>query len=195
MNKSALRKDYLQRRETLPEQAIQERSQQLCDLFFREFNLQEVSHLHCFLPIKQKKEVDTWLIIRRVWKEYPQTGLVVSCTDWGNRRMEHFHLQEGTALRESKLGIPEPVNAPACPATKIDLVLLPLLAFDRRGQRVGYGAGFYDRFLAECVPQTKKVGLSLFGPTGELISDVNEHDVPLDACITPEKVFFFSREP
>lgn len=191
MNKNALREDYLQRRESLSENALEERSRQLCEHFFQALNLKEVRHLHCFLPIMQKKEVDTWLFIRRLWKEYPQIGVVVSRTDWKNRRMEHFHLQEGTALRESKLGIPEPVNAPACPAAKIDLVLLPLLAFDRRGQRVGYGAGFYDRFLAECAPHTRKVGLSLFGPTEETITDVNEHDVPLDACITPEKVYSF----
>ena len=191
MHKSTLREEYLQRRESLTENALEERSRQLCERFFQDFSLKDVRYLHCFLPIKQKKEVDTWLFIRRLWKEYPQTGVVVSRTDWKNRKMEHFHLQKNTPLSESKLGIPEPVDAPACPAARIDLVLLPLLAFDRRGQRVGYGAGFYDRFLSDCAPQTKKVGLSLFGPTAELISDVNEYDIPLDACITPEKVFFF----
>jgi 5-formyltetrahydrofolate cyclo-ligase len=191
MLKSALREDYLQQRQALSEKAIEERSLQISRLFFQKFKLEGIKYLHCFLPIKKKKEINTWLLIRRIWKEYPQTGLVVSRTDWANRRMEHFHLQEETPLAESKLGIPEPLGAPSCPAIQIDLVLLPLLAFDRRGQRAGYGAGFYDRFLSECAPQTKKVGLSLFSPTEELISDINEHDIPLDACITPEKIYYF----
>jgi 5-formyltetrahydrofolate cyclo-ligase len=190
MLKSALRESYLQQRQALSDDAVEERSRKLSMLFFQDFNLEEIKYLHCFLPIKKKKEVNTWLLIRRLWKEHPQTGLVVSRTDWNNRRMEHFHLLEETPLAESKLGIPEPLSAPSCPAIQIDLVLLPLLAFDRRGQRVGYGAGFYDRFLAECAPHTKKVGLSLFGPTDELIDDINEHDIPLDACITPEKVYY-----
>lgn len=194
MHKQALREKNLRKRQQLSAAAIEERSRKLSQLLFQEFSLEKVRQLHIFLPIQQKKEVNTWLLIRRLWKEYPQTELVVSRTDWKNRRMEHFHLKENTILAESKLGIPEPVDAPVCPAEKIDLVLLPLLAFDLQGQRVGYGAGFYDRFLAECAPQTQKVGLSLFGPTEELISDTNEHDIPLDACVTPEKVFFFSRE-
>lgn len=191
MHKQALREKYLHKRQQLSATAVEERSRKLSQLFFQEFSLEEVSQLHIFLPIQQKKEVNTWLLIRRLWKEYPQTGLVVSRTDWKSRRMEHFHLKEDTTLAESKLGIPEPVDAPACPAEKIGLVLLPLLAFDLQGQRVGYGAGFYDRFLAECAPHTQKVGLSLFGPTEELISDTNEHDIPLDACITPKKVLYF----
>jgi 5-formyltetrahydrofolate cyclo-ligase len=191
MLKSALRESYLQQRQALSDDAVEERSLQISRLFFQKFNLEGIKYLHCFLPIKKKKEINTWLLIRRLWKEYPQTGLVVSRTDWANRQMEHFHLQEEAPLAESKLGIPEPLGAPSCPAIQIDLVLLPLLAFDRRGQRVGYGAGFYDRFLSECAPQTKKVGLSFFGPTDELIDDINEHDIPLDACITPEKIYYF----
>lgn len=194
MHKQALREKYLLQRRQLSTAAVEERSRKLCQLFFQEFSLERIKQLHIFLPIQQKKEVNTWLFIHRLWEEHPQTGVVVSRTDWQNRRMEHFHLRKGALLAESKLGIPEPVDAPACPAEKIDLVLLPLLAFDLRGQRVGYGAGFYDRFLTECAPHTQKVGLSLFGPTEELISDTNEHDIPLDACITPEKVYFFSPE-
>ncbi len=191
MRKSALREYYLRQRQALTNEEVEARSKQLSEQFFREFDLEEVKHLHCFLPIKHKKEVNTWLLIHTLWKEHPQTGLVVSRTDWTSRRMEHFYLQENTTLTESKLGIPEPSNALSCPAGKIDLVLLPLLAFDKQGQRVGYGAGFYDRFLAECAPQTRKVGLSLFGPAEELISDAGEHDIPLDACITPGQVYWF----
>jgi 5-formyltetrahydrofolate cyclo-ligase len=76
------------------------------------------------------------------------------------------------------------------PATKIDVVFVPLLAFDKKGHRVGYGKGFYDKFLSECKPETIKIGLSFFEPE-ELISDVFEDDVTLNYCVTPNGVYAF----
>ena len=191
MNKDALRKHYLHLRKALTEEEVDQRSLQICHQLFRSGLLKEVKHLHCFLPIRQKKEVNTWLIIEHLRQEQPETNIIVSRTLWATKQMEHFYLEKDGLVKENKLGIPEPVSAPSCPAQKIELVLLPLLAFDLKGQRVGYGAGFYDRFLSECLPDTKKVGLSLFGPTLELITDAHELDVPIDSCITPEKVYSF----
>jgi 5-formyltetrahydrofolate cyclo-ligase len=70
------------------------------------------------------------------------------------------------------------------------LVIIPLLAYDYSGNRVGYGKGYYDRFLAQCSPNTIKVGLSFFEPV-QLVEDVNQHDVRLDYCVTPTKVWVF----
>ncbi|WP_017731274.1 5-formyltetrahydrofolate cyclo-ligase [Nafulsella turpanensis] len=191
MNKEALRKQYLQLRQALSEEEVDKRSQQICDQLFGSGKLKEVKYLHCFLPIRHKKEVNTWIIVDRIRQEQPQSKVIVSTTNWTAKRMDHFFLEESGLIEESKLGIPEPVDAPVCPAQKIELVLLPLLAFDQKGQRVGYGAGFYDRFLSECMPGTQKVGLSLFGPTSEPVTDVHELDIPLDSCVTPEKVYNF----
>ncbi|MDQ3180555.1 MAG: 5-formyltetrahydrofolate cyclo-ligase, partial [Acidobacteriota bacterium] len=71
---------------------------------------------------------------------------------------------------------------------KIDIVLVPLLCFDRKGFRVGYGKGFYDRFLKNCRTDCLKIGLSYFAPIKE-ISDVQDFDVRLDFSITPEEIF------
>ncbi len=192
MNKTELRKVYKKKRQDLSEDDINTLSRQVCEEFFQQINPEEVRHLHIFLPIAQHKEINTWFIIRKLQKEYPQTGIVVSSTDWKNKRMEHFHLHPDTELKESKLGIPEPVAGEHCPSEKIDLVLLPLLAFDAAGNRVGYGAGFYDRFLSGCLQGTKKAGLSLFGPAPEMISDADPHDIPMDMCICPGKTYFFN---
>ena len=70
------------------------------------------------------------------------------------------------------------------------MVLVPLLAFDRLGHRVGYGKGFYDRFLASCRPGTTKIGLSLEA-IGRQVGDVHEGDVVLDYVITPSEVIAF----
>lgn len=191
MNKATLRKIYQDKRQALSGEDIEALSQRVCRLFFQEISLKEVRYLHIFLPIARHNELNTWPIIRQMQQERPAVGIVVSRTNWQEKRMEHYHLSEATILKENKWGIPEPVEGPACPVQHIDLVLLPLLAFDLQGHRLGYGAGFYDRFLAECAPNTKKVGLSLFPPLPAPIGDVGEHDIPLDVCITPDQTYYF----
>lgn len=191
MNKAALRKIYQDKRQALSGEDIQNLSRRVCRLFFQKISLKEVRHLHIFLPIARHNELDTWPIIRQLQKEHPAIGIVISRTNWQEKRMEHFHLNEATILKENKWGIPEPVEGLSCPVQHVDLVLLPLLAFDLQGHRLGYGAGFYDRFLAECASDTKKVGLSFFPPLSTPIEDVGEHDIPLNACITPAQAYYF----
>ncbi|MDP2160837.1 MAG: 5-formyltetrahydrofolate cyclo-ligase, partial [Flavobacterium sp.] len=87
-------------------------------------------------------------------------------------------------------GIPEPVDGLEVPVAKIDVVFVPLLAYDKNGHRVGYGKGFYDRFLSECKPTTIKIGLSFFEPE-DLIEDVFESDIQLNYCITPQTIYIF----
>ena len=70
------------------------------------------------------------------------------------------------------------------------MVLVPLLCFDENGYRVGYGKGFYDRYLKQMNSKTIKIGLSLFPPV-KLITDTSDWDVKLDFCITPEQIFKF----
>jgi len=69
----------------------------------------------------------------------------------------------------------------------IDAVLIPLLAFDNQGFRVGYGGGFYDRFLPACRPEALKVGLSFFDPV-DVIEDKDQYDIPMDYCVTPTEI-------
>ena len=72
----------------------------------------------------------------------------------------------------------------------IDVVFVPLLAYDKQGNRVGYGKGFYDKFLSECKSNVVKIGLSFFDPE-EFIEDVFENDVKLNICITSLEVYNF----
>ena len=71
------------------------------------------------------------------------------------------------------------------------MVLVPLLCFDRSGHRVGYGKGYYDRFLRKCRADCKKIGLSMFDPVDE-ITDAGESDVRLDLVITPTATVSFT---
>lgn len=104
--------------------------------------------------------------------------------------MSHFLLTDNTVLKKSLYGIPEPIDGIEIAPNKIDVVFIPLLAFDNMGNRVGYGKGFYDQFLSECNPDVIKIGLSFFEPE-PFIEDVNENDIPLNYCVTPNKVFYF----
>jgi len=104
--------------------------------------------------------------------------------------MSHFLLTDNTVLKKSLYGIPEPVDGIEIAPNKIDVVFIPLLAFDNVGNRVGYGKGFYDQFLSECKPDVIKIGLSFFEPES-FIEDINKNDIPLNYCVTPNKVFSF----
>ena len=95
-----------------------------------------------------------------------------------------------TKIKKNSYNIPEPVEGIEVPDTKIDVVFVPLLAYDEEGNRVGYGKGVYDRFLKKCRPETIKIGLSFFSPE-EKIEDVSSNDIKLDFCVTPNGIIEF----
>ena len=103
--------------------------------------------------------------------------------------MEHFLLQENTKIKVSEFGIPEPENGVRLDPELLDVIFVPLLAFNLLGHRIGYGKGFYDRFLSLCRPESVKVGLSLFEAEEKFIHE--NMDFPLDYCITPKKIYGF----
>ena len=105
--------------------------------------------------------------------------------------MTNYLLTDNTKFQKKSTNIFEPIDGIEVPNAKIDVVFVPLLAYDKKGNRVGYGKGFYDKFLAECNPNTIKIGLSFFEPE-ELILDVNPTDIQLNYCVTPNRVLNFS---
>ena len=191
--KSNLRKQFLAERKALPAEEVERRSLAIAERFLPAFHV-----IHTFLPIVQQNEVNTWLIIRRIWHEFPQISIAVSVTIPVNQSLTHYELTPETQLIENRWGIPEPATSDQRPVTvrrfgseQLDVVLVPLLAFDLRGHRVGYGGGYYDRFLAECRPDCLKIGLSLFEPV-EWIEGIEATDVPLDGCMTSRNFHWFS---
>ena len=193
MNKSALRKLYLKKRKALSSEEIEAKSQQICNLFFQEIDLNATQSLHIFLPIKKQNEINTFLIIRKLQEEYPKINIVVSRSNFDSFEMQHFILEEEN-LTENKWGIlePSPESRREVQPEQLDVIIIPLLCFDKQGNRVGYGKGFYDRFLQKCSSKALKVGFCL-EESIELIEDLNEFDVKIDVCITPNKVWKFSR--
>ncbi len=193
MHKAVLRKQFLAKRKacTLEEGALA--SEKICRLFFEHFSPGKPQTLHVFLPILKHCEINTWLIIHKLWADFPEVRIVVPVTNFQTEELEHYLLTSQTEIKESNWGIPEPVDRVPVPEPEIDMVLMPLIAFDLKGNRVGYGKGYYDRFLQQCRPEVLKVGLSLLDPV-DLITDVHEADVPLDHCLTPDKRYQFNLE-
>lgn len=189
MTKAELRREMLALRQALLPAEVTRRSEQLAAQFFEAFPVAEWSWLHTFLPIPHQHEPDTWLIVRRVWQEFRQVKVVVPVVQTDGQSLKSYYIKPDTPLRPNRWGIPEPDEARHVELRRIDAVLLPLLAFDEQGQRVGYGKGFYDRFLAEH-PEALRIGLSLEPPVPR-IGDVWPGDVPLHACLTPERVWHF----
>lgn len=189
MNKQTLRQQALKERKLLRSEDYENR----CNAVTRQaINLIESSRsvaIHLFLPIKKNKEVDTWPIYHWLLNSPTRTP-VISKTHFKENRLTHYSMIPTDKLTESKYGIPEPEHENTFDIQKLDLVFVPLLVFDELGNRIGYGAGLYDRFLSDCQPGTLKVGLAISEPLAETI-ETNEFDIPLDLCITHEQVYDF----
>jgi len=145
-------------------------------------------YYHIFLSIEEKNEVDTLPLITLL--QGRDKNIVVPKVTSADS-MDNFLLTDGTAFKKNKWDIPEPVDGIEVPENKIDVVFIPLLAFDKKGNRVGYGKGFYDSFLHKCRKETVKIGISFFDAETSLIDDIHENDVALDYCVTPNKVYTF----
>lgn len=190
MTKDSLRKLYREKRKALPEKVYMALNHSLADKFIEGADLSEVSTLHLFLPIYKNREPDTWLIIRHIQAYYPHIRIVVPRIDAATYTMDCMPLGASTTFSENQYGIPEPAGSECVDPDTIDMVLVPLLAYDLKGYRVGYGKGYYDRFFASCRNDVEKYGLSFFDPV-EAISDTNGYDIPLDVAITPTSVYRF----
>lgn len=145
-------------------------------------------YYHLFLPITEKKEVDTEFLLQVLAGKDKE--IVISKSDFEHCKMTHYLLTDNTRIQKNEFHIPEPVDGIEVPVTKIDVVFVPLLAFDTSGNRIGYGKGFYDQFLSECRPETLKIGVSFFNAE-PVITDIYENDIRLDYCITPDRVYKF----
>ena len=153
-----------------------------------EIDIWNLQNYHVFFPIEKHKEVDSKLIIQIA--QGKDKNVILPKLNLESKTIDSFLLTDSTPLKTNHLGISEPFNGIQINNNQIDLVFVPLLAFDNFGHRVGYGGGYYDKFLSKC-PRAIKVGLSYFDPINK-IEDINSKDIKLDYCITPNKVYKFS---
>ncbi|TVZ55856.1 5-formyltetrahydrofolate cyclo-ligase [Lutibacter sp. Hel_I_33_5] len=182
MKKNTLRRIYKQKRKELTESQILDIQENIYTQFF-EYDFSQIQFVHVFLSIEKQKEINTNPIIDYLLSH--QKTVVVSKSDFSNNTLQHYIFDRSTDLKINTYGIPEPVNAKEIDVKEIELVIVPLLISDVKKYRVGYGKGFYDRFLSACKNEVKTVGINFFKPV-EKIEDLNKFDVALDQIIYPK---------
>lgn len=186
MNKQELRKKYKALRNTLSQEEIDEKSLAIANQILK-MDIWDYDNYHIFLPITSQNEVNTEFLMHIL--QGKDKNIIVSKSNFSDFSMQHFLLTDNTRLKINKWGIPEPENGILIDSKSIDLVFSPLLAFDLKGNRVGYGKGFYDRFLSEVNPK-KVIGLSFFPPE-KTILDITKTDFNIDLCVLPDKIYEF----
>jgi 5-formyltetrahydrofolate cyclo-ligase len=188
MDKESIRTAFKEKRRGLSKEEIRLLSGKISDNLLR--YLEEhaaIKHIHLFLPIDRLHEVDTFPLYYTLQKKGYK--LYTSTVNKEDDNLDTLEISNVPHFESDPWGIPVPVNVRLVDPDKIQMVLIPLLAYDRRGFRLGYGKGYYDKYLANLKRDVLKLGLSFFGPVDFIPEE--SHDVPLDYCITPEGVLKF----
>ncbi|NNT71236.1 5-formyltetrahydrofolate cyclo-ligase [Flavobacterium sp. IMCC34852] len=187
MLKKDLRKKYKELRQQLSEEQTEDQSLAIANRLLQ-LDVWDNTYFHLFLTIEEQKEVDTEFILQILAGKDKE--IVVAKSNFDTLEMTHYLLTDNTKFQKNEYNIYEPVDGIEVPTSKIDVVFVPLLAYDTKGNRVGYGKGFYDNFLSKCKEDVIKVGLSFFEPE-ESIEDVSTTDIRLDYCVTPMTLYSF----
>jgi 5-formyltetrahydrofolate cyclo-ligase len=188
MTKTEIRKDILQKRMNLTSEKIIQNSESIKLLLIKNFNFTN-QNIHIYLPIIKKKEIDTFPIINFYKKN--NCTIVLSKSNFSNSTLTNYIWDDYTELVENEYGILEPINGEEINVNEIKIVLIPLLSFDIKGNRLGYGKGFYDRFLSTLSENCIKIGLSHF-EANETLLPIDKYDIRLDYCITPNRLYSFA---
>ena len=189
MTKKELRVLYREKRRQLSQLELS-RLDDLLLIRFQQQPLGDIQAVLTYWPIQEKWEVNVQLMVDYLLFRLPGLQLSFPVIDNQEYTFRAILVDDDTTYRKNSYGIAEPISGQEIPVEEIDLVLVPLLAFDKKGFRVGYGKGFYDRFLKTCRGDVLKIGFSYFEPE-EVIDDINEFDVPLNICITPNNIYEF----
>lgn len=189
MTKAEIRKSFGAQRKTLTHREVNTK-QDLLLIRFQEMALPNVDLVHAFIPLYERNEPDPGPLIDFMHFRNPALAVTYAKINASDYSMVHFLEDDQMIFEKNFYGIPEPTGGITVSETDIDIAFIPLLAFDKKGDRVGYGKGYYDRFLAKCRKDVLKIGLSFFPPV-DSIEDVDFFDKKLDFCITPERVYAF----
>lgn len=185
MNKNELRQIYKKKRTSLSSVEKYCLDVQLTDHIINYILESKVRGLHCFLPIEKQKEYDSFMLISDV--SVKDLNVFVPVVKEEEMIMVKY---DPNNLSISSLGIPEPKGEQILSYSNVDLILVPLLVSDNKGNRVGYGKGFYDRFLSSVPTGIMKIGVSYFDSLkGDI--PIDEWDKPLDGLFTPKGLVKF----
>ena len=184
-DKTFLRSHYKKKRLSLTKQEVDHLSQRVCKQLDK-LSIWRLKHYHIFISISKYNELDTSSLINKLKSE----NKIIIVPKISNNELVHIAINDQTEFSINEYGIKEPNNGNHFIIENLDLIFIPLLAFDLEGHRVGYGKGYYDRFLKLTNKSSLKIGLSFFDPINK-IQDIDDNDVKLDYCITPTQIHKF----
>lgn len=187
-DKNTQRLSLLQQRKILTKQVIADHSTAICNQLINLSEFQKSQMIGVYWPLTG--EIDTHSIISKCWElakvcYLPKIGV--------NLQMDFCRYDKDTTLKINQMKIPEPINKEMLSPTDLDLVLIPLVAFDAKGHRLGFGAGYYDRCFAFrknlLMAKPWLVGLAhSFQEVNAIHSD--PWDVNLDLVLTEKNVIY-----
>lgn len=185
-NKFFLRKSYKKQRSLLDINQVKELNTRIFKNLL-ELNIWEKSCYHLYLSNEINNEAETGEIINLLFKKHKR----VFVPKIQGSNLMNIEIDNNTNYSLNYLGIKEPLSSNQKDTNLLEVIFVPLLVFDKLGHRVGYGGGYYDKFLGNIKDDILKIGLSLFEPIDK-IQDIEKHDISLDYTITPKRVYDFT---
>lgn len=189
MQKSEARKLFKEKRLALTPRE----KAKLDDLLLIQFQKTElpfITFLLSYWPMETFREPNTNLFNDYIEFQNPELITCYPRINIVDNSLVAVQTNDDTRFRKNSLNIYEPEDGDKVNAAGIDMIFVPLLIFDKTGHRVGYGKGYYDRYLVQCRNECVKIGFSYFEPLDQ-IEGHSEFDVPLSLCVTPTTVYEF----
>ena len=186
-NKDLIRKIAFEKRSVLSYKSIEKYSKLITNELMYNFNFTN-KKTHLFYPIKENKEVDTWFLHKKIILK--KNKFFCSIYNETDKSWDCVQFDPKVDFKETTFKVPVPVNYINSKYNEIEIIIIPLIAFDKKGNRIGYGKGIYDKILAKLNPNCIKIGVSFFEEEKDIINAEN-HDIKLDYCQTTNKLHKF----
>ena len=185
-SKFFLRKSFKKQRSLLDINQVKGLSKRIFENLL-ELNIWDKSFYHLYLSNEINNEVETDEIVNLLFMKNKRVFVPKIL----GKDLLNIEIDNDTNYFLNQLGIREPISSNQKDASLLEVIFVPLLIFDKLGHRVGYGGGYYDKFLENIKEDVLKIGLSLFDPIDE-IQDIEKHDISMDYIITPKRVYDFT---
>ena len=181
--KEELRQQLLDQRKSISEPKFYGASADIVEELKEQKEYRNAETIHCYVSMNERREVETRVLI----KEMIEKGkdVVVPVTNFESGTLTHIRLKSFSDLEENKWGVLEPKKGEEVTPEKMDLVIVPMVGGDEQCNRIGYGEGFYDRFLKDV--RCPKIGLS-FDITIVKQLPTENFDISLDKIITEKRI-------
>lgn len=182
-SKESIRKELLDIRKNLSDSDVEEKSSRIVQQVINLTEFQTAGHIHCYVSMATKNEVKT----REIIQFCIERDKIISVPKMEpDGELSHHSITSIQDLTMNNWGVPEPSTCSKVDLSEIELIMVPMVAGDLNKNRIGYGKGYYDRFLKKV--EAVKIGLlfecQLLGNT----IPVNAYDVPLDILVTEKRI-------